>query len=318
MKLWDPRASSASLLTLDHGAPVESAIFLKNSSIIVSAGANYIRVWDILAGGKLMSSVSHHLKLITCIHYDAARNRILTGSLDKTVKILSAETFELDYGINYAAPVLSLALSPDHECLAVGMASGLLDIKLRTSEIDHETEKLKLSKSSSTASKKEIYPNSKEFFLRRGTSTDLPTETLRIAPKHKKLATHDKYLKRFQYKKALDHVVEKGTIIAIIGVMEEIRSRNAFEACFSHRTEQAILPFARFMLKHITNPNYSHLICAFCEIILDMNAKLLGQSSDFDEVFLKLSTRLHVELSLQRDIYGLLGAISLITANSSK
>jgi U3 small nucleolar RNA-associated protein 15 len=308
VKLWDHRSGSASYLTLNHGAPVERAIFLRNSSMVVSAGANYIRVWDVLAGGKILSSASHHLKLITSLLYESSRHRILTGSLDKTVKIMSADTLDLDHSLNYSAPILSLALSPSHDCLAVGMTSGFLDIRHRVAAVAIEAER-------PPKEKKKIYPNTKDFFLRTGTRHDLPENTEHTLPKLKKLATHDKYLRKFQYTKALDYVLEKGTFQAILAVLEEIRHRDAYDACLGGRNDQTLLPLARFILKHITHPQYAPLISTFCLKFLSVGQYYIGRSSDFDEILLKLSSRLNVELAFQNEARKLLGALNMIMEN---
>jgi hypothetical protein len=73
---------------------------------LVGTGFNFFKVWDALAGGRLLTSVSTHQKTITCSHHahstdqidsflhtvagmclDGKNERLLTGSLDRQVCI---------------------------------------------------------------------------------------------------------------------------------------------------------------------------------------------------------------------------------------
>lgn len=157
VRLWDTRSSDHPILKLDHEAPVESLFLYGNGSMAISTGSNYIRIWDILSGGKLLKTVSHHQKTITCIKYDNERKRILTGGLDRQLQILSMDNFEVEANLSYPDPILCFDLAPNHSHLVVGMTSGLVSIKRRQIE-NHKAE--------NENSKSIIRSNTHQYYMR--------------------------------------------------------------------------------------------------------------------------------------------------------
>ena len=51
----------------------------------VSAGGNYVKVWDLLSGGRLLLAFSNHQKTITSLCFDGSAQHLLTAGLDKLV-----------------------------------------------------------------------------------------------------------------------------------------------------------------------------------------------------------------------------------------
>lgn len=51
-------------ITFNHEGPIESVAFFRSGTALVTAGENYVKVWDIVAG-KLLSTISNHQKTIT-------------------------------------------------------------------------------------------------------------------------------------------------------------------------------------------------------------------------------------------------------------
>ena len=82
IRLWDTRADSAPIV-LDHGAPVESLLVFPSGAACISAGGNFIKVWNLLCGGKLMAGFSNHQKTITSLGFDGTCQRLLSGGLDR-------------------------------------------------------------------------------------------------------------------------------------------------------------------------------------------------------------------------------------------
>jgi U3 small nucleolar RNA-associated protein 15 len=46
-------------------------------------GHNIVKVWDILAGGRLVAAFSNHQKTITSLCFDGQCTRLLSASLDR-------------------------------------------------------------------------------------------------------------------------------------------------------------------------------------------------------------------------------------------
>ena len=132
VRLWDVRAASGgAVMQLDHGAPVEAVLSLPGGGIVLSAGGDTLKVWDILGGGRLLQMCSNHHKAITSLAIDSTARRVLTGSLDRHVKVYDTTDFRVCHSFTYAAPVLSVALSNDDAHLFAGMTTGLLSMRHR-------------------------------------------------------------------------------------------------------------------------------------------------------------------------------------------
>ena len=54
------------------------------------------KVWDVLGGGgRLLHTLSNHQKTVTCLALDGTGTRLLTGGLDRHVKIYNLESFKV-------------------------------------------------------------------------------------------------------------------------------------------------------------------------------------------------------------------------------
>ena len=86
IRVWDMRSNSTQM-ELDHGAPVESILVFPTGGSCISAGGNYIKVWDLLSGGRLLFGFSNHQKTITALAFDGSCHRLLSAGLDRLVLI---------------------------------------------------------------------------------------------------------------------------------------------------------------------------------------------------------------------------------------
>lgn len=106
-----------------------------------------------LAGGRLLSKISQHHKTITCLRLASGGKRLLSGSLDRHVKVYDMSTFEVIRTFDYSSPILSLGISvsfivcnaciyhitsnltyynfllqPNDQFMVVGMSDGIIAI----------------------------------------------------------------------------------------------------------------------------------------------------------------------------------------------
>lgn len=134
--MYDVRDKSV-LCSLDHGAPVESCLFLPSGSIFISAGKillqppwnkslnltirtcfhfNYflggkeVRIWDAFSRTLLTRSGQYH-KTVTCMCLSQKGKRLLTGSLDQRVKVIDLVSYKVVHCMTYTSPILSIAAS---------------------------------------------------------------------------------------------------------------------------------------------------------------------------------------------------------------
>lgn len=66
IKVWDIRTADESnaLMEMNHEKPVEKILLFPNDSIVISAGGNTIKLWDIASGGKLLHTIENHHKTV--------------------------------------------------------------------------------------------------------------------------------------------------------------------------------------------------------------------------------------------------------------
>lgn len=76
-----------------------------------SLGGNELRVWDVLCSGRLLARVSHHHKTITCLALASNGSRLISGSLDRHVKIYDVSNYKVVHNIDYPNVVLSVGVS---------------------------------------------------------------------------------------------------------------------------------------------------------------------------------------------------------------
>jgi hypothetical protein len=92
-----------------------------NETLAITAGGLYLKVWDLLGGGRLLASLSNHHKSILCTGFTSEQNYIYDES-----------TFLFVHKITYPDAVLSLAMiGPNDRGLCVGMPGGLWSVKRR-------------------------------------------------------------------------------------------------------------------------------------------------------------------------------------------
>ncbi len=64
VRLWDARAGK-SVLTVDHGAPVESIVWFPGASAFATAGGTAVKIWEALGRITPLCTLANHQKTIT-------------------------------------------------------------------------------------------------------------------------------------------------------------------------------------------------------------------------------------------------------------
>ncbi|KAK7586226.1 hypothetical protein V9T40_004102 [Parthenolecanium corni] len=129
IKMYDAR-DEAVVCTLEHGAPIESALFLPSGSVFITAGGKEIRIWDAFTRTMLARCSQYH-KTVTSLSSFMNGRRLLTGSLDHRVKVIDLISYKVTHSMSYTSPILSIASSRDDGNLVTGTVSGLITIQKR-------------------------------------------------------------------------------------------------------------------------------------------------------------------------------------------
>ncbi|GAB6019900.1 hypothetical protein CHUAL_001435 [Chamberlinius hualienensis] len=270
VKMFDLRAKK-SVLSVDHGAPVESVLLFPSGGVFVSSGGEMMKVWDISGSGKLLASVSTHHKLITCLSFASQYKKILSGSLDRHVKIYDTSTYQVCHTLESPSPILSLGISSNDGTLAVGMSCGLLSIQNR------------------------------KFDLNETEAVDIPQPRKLEPPKVNHQQNETKYntrLKHFECTKALDIVlrnnVNKNPDVAMTVIQDLIR-RGALKAAVAERHDHDLDIMLIFIAKNMGNSRFCRVMLDFIETVIDVYGERFIQN----EKAINLMKRIHSNLNAQ-------------------
>lgn len=352
VRLWDTRASGASsqVITMRHGAPVESALVFPTGAggVALSAGGPTLRVWDLMMGGRCVRAASNHAKTITALalsNSDADADasgggglRLLSAGLDGLVKVYDpARDYAVTHTMRYPGPLLSLAVSPDDTHLATGAADGTLCVRTRILK--------KGEAGAREATRAALAAGTHEAFMGAATLVEDNTpraETVRT----KRLAPYDAALRGFRYGDALDAALRKGVPApTTFALLNELRARssadgaeNGLRRAITGRDEGSLEPFLRFLLRHASDPAQATLICDAAHTVIgayllfsfpkcqltdsshthtDVYASILGQSPLIDDLFGRLWAKVADEVRLQRDLHKVRGALDMVIARSA-
>ncbi|CAO3587582.1 unnamed protein product [Absidia cylindrospora] len=351
------------VMTIQHGAPVESLLMYPGGGAIVSAGGPTLKVWDLLSGGRCLHTLSNHQKTVTSLAFNNTATRILTGSLDQHVKIYNVEDYKVVHSMKYPAPILSVGISPDDTHIAVGMANGLLSIRQRQVGAAEKAARAQnqqfmqggaykyfmqqpggsgstaamangmgstsstsaLASSASAVAINGVTGSAKATSLVQSggkktaaataaslANTDFTVEKTRRIH----LAKYDKYLRKFEFTRALDEVLKNSNPNIVIALIQELIHRDALSNAISGRDDVALETLVHFLIRHIHNPRYTNVLVDVSEILLDIYHKVFGESPMIDKLIAQLRQKVASEVKLQKDILQVVASLDMLFARS--
>lgn len=304
VKMYDTRTEKQ-VLSVNHGSPVESIIFLPSAGTFLSAGGTDIKIWDALAGGKLVGSISQHHKTITCLRLASNNKRLLSGSLDRHVKIYDLSTYKVVHTLDYPNAVLSLGVSNNDETVVAGLVDGLVSIR-RMEDEQH-------------SAKKDRKVVSYKYSSHTHPSTVDQVVSLQTKEKQSK---HDYYLRKFQFSKALDvvlapYVTNKMPEVTV-SVMHELMRRKALDKAFRGRENKSISQILRFFNRHITDYRFTRVLIDAIHIFLDVYEDNISSfPAEIGLQFVNLNKVLEQEMILADQLAALQGSMQLLLAGAS-
>ncbi|KAI9593562.1 WD40-repeat-containing domain protein [Syncephalis fuscata] len=306
VRLWDARMQQCAM-TMQHGQPVEDVIAFPGGGLIVSAGGPLLKVWDLLAGGRLVQAIGNHQKTVTSLAFALNGTRLMTGSLDQQVKIYNPLNWQVVHTISQPAPVLSLGISSDDSVLAVGLSSGMLSLRHRRQTADE----FALQSERDDAARRDIFDfRSHGGMSHDGTQDDFVVEARRI----KKLAVYDRYLRSFQYGNALDAALGgvRTSVVIVVSLLQELIHRGGLRMALSRRDDVALKPLLRFLCKNIRRPRFTATLIQVAEVVLDIYEPVLSDSPLTADLLAKLKTAVHQEVRQQEELMRVMGALEMV------
>eukprot|EP00045_Choanoeca_perplexa_P005134 m.43687 g.43687 ORF g.43687 m.43687 type:complete len:498 (+) comp12952_c0_seq1:110-1603(+) len=307
--VWDP-SSGQQTLSVNHEGPIEAVAVFNNGTAFATAGDNVVKIWDLVAGGKLLNTVSNHQKTITDLTFDASGRHLLSAGLDRMLKVYSVATWHVVHSFKYSNPLLCVAVAPTDSHLAAGMTTGVTDVRSRVS--------LNTKRTEAPQPRRAPRPGSYRYLMRGQGTKPTAVDQVVTVPKRKKLRKHDRLLKRFRYAQALDAVLDADYRAPLVAsFLQELIERDGLRTALSGRDDVTLQPILAFCLRNIAQPRYTRLLIMVAEVLLDVYSASLGLSPVVDGMFARLANKVKQEVALQKDMCSLLGSLELLLAAST-
>uniref|UniRef100_A0A8C9T592 U3 small nucleolar RNA-associated protein 15 homolog n=1 Tax=Scleropages formosus TaxID=113540 RepID=A0A8C9T592_SCLFO len=306
VKVFDSR-KERSVMTMDHGQPVESVLLFPSEGLLVSAGGRYVKVWDMLKGGQVLVSLKNHHKTVTCLCMSSTGQRLLSGSLDRHVKVYSTTTYKVVHNFDYAASILSIALAPNDDSIIAGMTNGVLSVKHKK----HPEDRKMVGGTSRHRPAYRVFVKGKNY---------MPKQDDFLVRKREKahLKQYDKELKRFQVSKALDSVlkphVRLKTPEVTVAVIQELNRRGTLKNALAGRDEKGLSILLSFLIRNVVDSRFAPILLTVAEMVLDIYMKVVGQSAVVDKQILKLQELVEKEIDYQQELMEVLGMMDTLFA----
>lgn len=289
IKVWNVDDYSL-IMAIENGSPVEDLLVSLNGSVIISAGSNVIKFWDISTGGTLIHMMSPHQKTITSLAYNSDHSHIITGGLDRHSKIINISTYRVVKGFKFDSPVMCISCNINDTALSFGLANGSCVMKIRKLHVE----------ACSAANADEI-----KFDF--------------VAPrKQHKFTKYEKSFKAFKFRDALDECLIVGNPQLIISCFTELKVYNALHIALSGRDEMGLLPALRFISKSIQNPEFCHISLEVLSEILDIYGNKIGQSLEIDECLTIIFKKLEREVRIANEMVKVSGQLDMISLSSAR
>ncbi|KAK6173701.1 hypothetical protein SNE40_017107 [Patella caerulea] len=302
-KLFDTRVPE-SVLTVDHGYPVESVLMFPNGGIFMTAGGNNINIWDALAGGRLLKTLTHHHKTVTALTFCSDYQRFMSASLDRHVKVYDVTTYQVVHTLDYPGSILSVSVAPDDELVAVGMTDGLLSMQRRK---DSEPKDLK-----------PVKKNSYKYQLKAKTYVVQKTDQVVQHKKREILQKYDKSLKKFDHSKALDEAlqlkIQRKHPEVTVGIMQELMRRGTIKAAVAGQEPKTLCMLINFVRCNLTKSEFAVTMMDMANLIIEIYWSTIGQNSFIDSALMSLKKVVDRELEHIKISMEVLGAMDVIFA----
>lgn len=303
IKMYDTRSKS-SILSMNHGSPVESILMFPSGGLLLSAGGINVKVWDLVAG-RLLSQITQHNKTVTSLCFASNGRRLMSGSLDRHVKIYDVTSYEVVHTLDYPSPVLSVAAAPEDKVVVVGMSDGLLSIR-------HQKEPKSQRKSREERKKRKTYFQYKLY------GTDFkPANGDIIVPEVKPsiLKAYDRHLRNFEFSRALDVVlkeyVQRNHPEVTFSVMMELIRRGTIKSALAGREGESLLPLMKFTTKYISDPRFSRILTDVALMLTDIYGSKLTDLTTRN-MFQVLQRAIENEVECMREMLEVQGMIQSV------
>lgn len=329
VNIWDFRTKeNQSVSSMDHGAPVESVLMHSYGGICISAGSNFVKVWDVVGGGRLLYQFSNHQKTVTSLCFDGQQKRLLSASLDRNVKIYNVHDYSVVATLNYPSPILAMDLSRDDMHLVIGMADGAISLQHRKENTQRKSSSGPLRANNNEYRKdfRPIYASAKPYskiaqpgtleYRMRNSETSKPKKDDVVVKgglhRRKKFSKIDNCLRKFNYRESLVAGLKNTNDEVVVSLLTELDRRDALEISMSNQDKGTLKKFVAFLSRNLSNSQYSKMLVPVANLFLDLYSPMVVADLPFRKQIIKLRRKLRNDLEACEEMMRLLGAIEQV------
>ena len=327
IKLWDTKSNSnIPMMEFNNENICEDILIINNSNYFIATSDNQLVLYDVRKNSsRLNSMIPIQSSISKIIGVNENKRLFVVASGENFVKSIDIEDLSMRslYSLNLKQKISSFGISNDMTHFCVGFESG--DAQIRSQNIpledgneanrldfDKEEHDLSLLDPSKYA-EKAIVKNYKYF--NRGQYAKNVEEGDVVVEKGKKKSTlqYDIYLKKFQYKKALDCVLKGGNVEVILAMIEELIDRNALKIALMNRSEDEVENVLNFILWKIRDVKAMNILIYVFDLMMNYYFIVANKSPKIKELFEKIQKEIQNEISFEEDLMGISKEIESIT-----
>ena len=275
-----------------HGQPIEKlALF---GGLFFSIGGGVCRLWDVRTMAEVKQEMQvKHSKPVTCAAVSKCGDFLATSSFDMTLKITRISSWEVL--VSFSADSAITAMAWKGEDLVMGEEKGRWILRQKRREEEG-------SKNIAVALESERYYKTEVI---KG-----PPSSSRSA---KKESNPDFLLRKFEYRKLVDFVVESNPASALgLAVFDELIQRGGLLAAVRDRSCEELINITEWCTRFLAiDPRCSiKIVSQVVEAVVETNKRTLAEASPLlMKAVERLNSKISLEMSLQFKAAALAGLL---------
>jgi U3 small nucleolar RNA-associated protein 15 len=305
---------------MDHGHPVETALAFPSGAMVASGGGPAIRLWDLTAGGQLVQGLGDaHSKTVTSLCLDKESSVLLSTSFDCLAKVFYVAGLQHIYTYRLPAPITCASWRPDDLSIALGLDNGQWQLRNRRTDQDRVAAQKRSQEQAKAARPKTGVVRRKATGNLRGLDREAGSDDEIVEPERprkKKESNLDFYLRKFEYRKAAEILVQPTTHASEgFALVDELMNRGALQAALKDRDAGFCVQALKWLTKACrhSDPLQIRLFFEMLHVLLDNNRCLQPPSTpELVQALTHLDSQVAQEVCVQDALAETAGMLSAV------
>ena len=111
----------------------------------------------------------------------------------------------------------------------------------------------------------------------------------------------DKYIKKFQYQKALNSAIEKDDEI-VFSIIDELVDRNTLKLALFNEDQNSLIKILKLIKKKIHNPSKMNQIIYLMGIINKFYGVFKGKNDEINSLFKEIEKEINEEIQFEKEM----------------